>query len=115
MIKIYEYDKCTTCKNALKFLDSKKVAYKRLAIVDTPPSMAELRTMLAAQNDIKKLFNVSGQMYRELDMATRLPHLSETDALELLSKNGKLIKRPFVISDTVSLVGFKEDEWKKLF
>lgn len=116
MIKVYEYDKCSTCKNALKFLDAKKVSYKRFAIVETPPAIADLRKMLAAQqNDMKKLFNTSGQMYRELGISEKLPKMSETEALELLSKHGKLVKRPFVIGDTVALVGFKEDEWKQTF
>ncbi len=115
-MKVYEYDKCSTCKNALKFLDAKKVSYKRMPIVETPPSLGELRKMLAAQkNEIKKLFNTSGQLYREFGISEKLPSMSDDEALELLSKHGKLIKRPFVIGDNVALLGFKEDEWKKLF
>ena len=119
-MKVYEYANCSTCKKALKFLESKKVKFERIPIVDQPPSLAELKKMLeyvrAGGGDLKNLFNTSGVQYRELGMAERLKAgLSEREALELLSKNGKLIKRPFLLSAKAGLVGFKEDEWKKLF
>lgn len=65
--------------------------------------------------NLKNLFNTSGVMYRELNIAEKLTTLSESEALKLLAENGKLVKRPFVIGDNVHLIGFKEDEWKKQF
>jgi arsenate reductase len=115
-IRVYEYANCSTCKKALKFLDQKKVSYERVPIVDQPPTLAELKAMLAHQNgDLKKLFNTSGQLYRELGVSEKLPKMSEADALKLLSQHGKLVKRPFVLTGDDGLVGFKEDEWKKAF
>ncbi|MFL5813963.1 MAG: arsenate reductase family protein [Bdellovibrionia bacterium] len=115
-IRVYEYANCSTCKKALKFLDQKKVSYERVAIVDQPPTVAELKEMLAHQKgEIKKLFNTSGQLYRELGVSEKLPSMSEAEALKLLSKHGKLVKRPFVLTGEQGLVGFKEDEWKKAF
>lgn len=114
MLKVYEYDKCSTCKNALKFLDQRKVAYEKLPIVDQPPTLAELKRMLGFVGDIRKLFNTSGLVYRELKLAEKLPSMSKGDALKLLASNGKLIKRPFALSESHGLVGFKEAEWKKL-
>jgi arsenate reductase len=123
-IKVYEYSNCSTCKKALKFLDSKKVAYEKIAIVEKPPSVAELKTMLAHLNgELRKLFNTSGQVYREMGLGEKLKDMSEAEALKLLAANGKLIKRPFVLkSGAVSgalksdgAVGFQEAEWKKKF
>jgi arsenate reductase len=114
MLKVYEYDKCSTCKKALKFLDARKVAYQRLPIVDQPPTLAELKKMLAHVGDLKKLFNTSGQVYREMKLGEKLGSMSESEALRLLASNGKLIKRPFALSGDKGMVGFKEVEWKKL-
>ena len=119
MLKIYEYSKCSTCVKALKFLDSRKVDYKKIAIVDQPPSLKELKQMLAFYKDkggsLRNLFNTSGLVYKEMKLSEKLPAMSEAEALKLLSENGKLVKRPFVLSDKVHLLGFKEDEWKKIF
>lgn len=119
MLKVYEYAKCSTCVKALKFLDGKKVKYDKLPIVDKAPTQKELKEMLAALKErggsIKNLFNTSGVMYKEMKMSEKLPTLSEAEALKLLSENGKLVKRPFVIGNDTHLVGFKEDEWKQTF
>jgi len=114
--KIYEYAKCSTCRNALKFLDQRNVDYQKVAIVETPPSKAELRKMLAAQNgNIKKLFNTSGEVYREMKIGAKIESITVDEALDLLASNGKLIKRPFVITGDTGLLGFREEDWKKLF
>src|SRR5579871_6708320 len=114
-VKIYEYSKCSTCRNALKFLDRHKVAYEKVPIVETPPSKAELRKMLAFQGgNLKKLFNTSGEVYRSMKIGERLPSMPESEALDLLASNGKLIKRPFALADDKGLVGFNEEEWTKL-
>jgi arsenate reductase len=113
-IKVYEYAGCSTCKKALKFLKDRKVDFEVIPIVDRPPTVTELRAMLKHLNgELKKLFNTSGQQYRELKMSERLPGMSESEAISLLSKNGKLIKRPFVLASDWGVVGFNEAEWKK--
>jgi len=115
-VRIYEYSKCSTCRNALKFLDRAKIVYEKIPIVETPPTKAELRKMLAAQGgNVKKLFNTSGELYREMKISAKIDAMSESDALDLLAANGKLVKRPFVLVGDTGLVGFKEDEWNKLF
>jgi arsenate reductase len=117
-LKIYEYKKCSTCQNALKFLDKKGVKYETVQIVDQPPSVSELKKMLSFLKEkggtLKNLFNTSGIQYRELGIAQKfLDGMTETEALKLLSTNGKLVKRPFVLGDTDGVVGFKEPEWKQ--
>lgn len=118
-IKIYEYNKCSTCVKALKFLDAKGVKYQKLPIVDQPPTAKELKQMLefikADGGSFKNLFNTSGVQYRELNISEKIKEgLSETDALKLLAGNGKLIKRPFLLTDKTGTVGFKEEIWKKI-
>jgi arsenate reductase len=115
MIKIYSYEKCSTCKKALSWLREREVQAQVLPIVEQPPSVAELRQMLAYVGDLKKLFNTSGELYREMKMSERLPSLSQAEALELLSANGKLVKRPFLLGDGFGCVGFKEEEWSGKF
>ncbi|MGZ3698386.1 MAG: arsenate reductase family protein [Bdellovibrionota bacterium] len=114
MLKVYEYEKCSTCRKALKFLDQKKVRYEKIAIVDHPPTLAELKKMLAIVGDLRKLFNTSGLVYRELKLGEKLPGMSEAQALKLLSENGKLVKRPFALGESGGAVGFQEDQWKRL-
>lgn len=113
-LRVYQYDGCSTCKNALKFLTAKKAAFESIPIVEKPPTLAELKKMLAYYDGkLGKLFNTSGQVYREMKLGEKLSSMSESEALALLAKNGKLVKRPFVLGDGFGFVGFKEDEWKK--
>lgn len=112
-MKLYQYPKCSTCRKAVKFLKDNNIEFESHDITLTPPSIGELSLMLGFVGDKKKLFNTSGVQYRELGMKDKLPSLSDDAALTLLSKNGKLIKRPFLLSKNVGLVGFKEELWLK--
>lgn len=114
MLKFYEYDKCSTCRNARKWLDEKGVAYKRLPIRETPPSDQELKTVLAAYDgQIKPIINTSSADYRETGLKDDLPNLSEKEVFARLRATGNLVKRPFLIGEGVALAGFKEAEWKE--
>ncbi len=110
-MKLYQYPKCSTCRKAVKFLKDNAIDVELIDITETPPSLEELNQMLLVLGDRKKLFNTSGMQYRELDMKSTLPGMSDTEALALLSSNGMLIKRPFLIASSVALVGFKEELW----
>jgi arsenate reductase (glutaredoxin) len=117
-LKIYEYNNCSTCKKALKFLDSKKISYTKIPIVEQPPSLAELKQMLtflkAEGKTFKNLFNTSGIQYREQNISKKIKDgMTEAEALKLVSQNGKLIKRPFLIAAQFGGIGFQEDVWKK--
>jgi arsenate reductase len=115
-LKVYEYSNCSTCKKALKFLEARNVPYEKIGIVDQPPGIGELRQMLKhLGGDMRKLFNTSGQVYREMGLSAKLGSLTEAEALKLLSSNGKLIKRPFALGTQSGAVGFQEAEWKKKF
>ena len=112
-LKVYIYDKCSTCKKALKFLDEKGIRYIKIPIRDKPPTKGELKPMLDAnEGELRKLFNTSGMDYRQLNIKDKLPGMTENEAIALLAGNGNLIKRPFAISETTKLVGFKEPLWQ---
>jgi len=115
MLKVYIYQKCSTCRDALKWLDAHGIKHEVKAIRETPPTVAELKVALDSFNgDLRKIFNTSGMDYRALGLKDRLPDMSVNEALEMLSTHGNLVKRPFVIGDGAVLVGFKEAVWKSL-
>lgn len=113
-LKVYAYKNCDSCRRALKFLRAHAIPFDEIAIRETPPDVDELRAMLAAQaGQLRRLFNVSGGDYKAQGLAARLPELSVDAALDLLAKNGNLVKRPFVVGDGVHLVGFDEARWRE--
>jgi arsenate reductase (glutaredoxin) len=119
-IKIYKYNNCSTCQKAIKYLESKKVSFQKLPIVDQPPTAAELKKMLGYLKknggSFKNLFNTSGLQYRELKISDKIKDgMTEDEAIALLAKNGKLIKRPFLLTEDDGTVGFKQEAWKELF
>jgi arsenate reductase (glutaredoxin) len=114
-LRVYAYEKCDTCRRALKFLAAKKAAHEVIPIRAQPPTAAELRRMLGhVGGDLRKLFNTAGQDYRALDLKTRLPKLQVEEALALLASNGNLVKRPFALTQGAGAVGFREVEWDRL-
>ena len=114
-LRVYAYKNCDTCRRALKWLAAQGIAHEVLPIREQPPTKAELQTMLGQVGEIRRLFNTSGQDYRELGMKDRLPGLSEAEALALLAGNGNLIKRPFALGDDAGAVGFNEGDWARRF
>ncbi len=112
-IKVYEYARCGTCKKALKWLDAQGLAYEKIAIVDAPPTTAQHKEVMEKGGvPLKKLFNTSGQSYRQGGFKERLPQMSEEEALKALAADGKLIKRPLLIRGDIALVGFKEADYQ---
>ncbi len=111
-VVVYTYARCSTCRDAVKWLTAHRVPFQEKPIYETPPTVAELKQMLA-RNDgqVRRLFNTSGLEYKALDLKSKLPTLSETEALALLAANGKLVKRPFLLGADVGLIGFKPDAW----
>jgi len=111
---IYVYKKCSTCKAALLFLKKRGVTFTEKEICKEPPSIAELQHMLSYQNgNLKKLFNTSGLLYKEMQLKEKLQDLNVDQAFALLNQQGMLIKRPFLVGDDFGLIGFKETEWSK--
>jgi arsenate reductase len=115
-IVIYTYAGCSTCRNAVRWLRAQQIAFSEKPIRETPPTIAELRRMLAYQGgNLRRLFNSSGLEYRALGLAEKLPAMTEADALALLAGNGRLVKRPFVLGEKFGFVGFDPSGWKTAF
>lgn len=109
------YPKCTTCQKAKKFLDEKGIKYEERNIKEQNPNLDELKKWHEASGlPLKKFFNTSGMLYRSMELAKKLPTMTEEEQLELLASDGMLVKRPIIVTDNTVLVGFKESEWEKL-
>ena len=107
-----EYPKCSTCKKAKKWLDEHEIVYTDRHIVEENPSYEELKDWYQRSGlPLKKFFNTSGMLYKEMKLKDRLPAMSEEEQLKLLATNGMLIKRPLVVKEDTVLTGFKEAEW----
>ncbi|GAB1488393.1 arsenate reductase family protein [Opitutaceae bacterium] len=114
-LTVYSYSGCSTCRNAIAWLKQHAVAFAEKPIYTDPPSVPELRRMLAFQDgNLRKLFNTSGMVYRELGLAAKLPKMTEDEALALLASNGRLVKRPFALAKEIGLVGFDPKAWSVL-
>jgi arsenate reductase len=114
-VLLYTYAKCSTCRAAEKWLSGRGVKVETKPIYQTPPTVAELRRMLAFQDgNVRRLFNTSGLQYRAFGLAQKLPAMTEAAALALLASDGRLVKRPFLLGDTFGAVGFDAVAWEKL-
>lgn len=108
------YRKCSTCVKALKWLDANGVAYEERPIVEQNPTFEELKEWYQKSGlPLKKFFNTSGLLYKEMQLKDKLPGMSEEEQLKLLATDGKLVKRPLVVGDDFVLTGFKEAEWNE--
>lgn len=109
------YPKCTTCKKAAKFLDDKKIKYVSRDIKTDKPTEEELRKWIKLSGlPVKRFFNTSGMIYRELGLKDKLSDMSEDEQIKLLASDGMLVKRPILVENGQVFVGFKEKEWEKL-
>lgn len=109
---LLEYPKCTTCQKAKRWLDANNIVYTDRHIVEDNPSYDELKEWYKKSGmPLKKFFNTSGLLYKEMQLKDKLPAMSEEEQLKLLSSNGMLVKRPIIVDDGLVMTGFKETEW----
>lgn len=108
------YRKCSTCLKALKWLEDNKIEFEERPIKEQNPTYEELKAWHQMSGmPLKKFFNTSGLIYKDLGLKDKLPTMSEDEQLQLLATNGMLVKRPLVIGDGYVLTGFKEKEWEE--
>lgn len=108
------YRKCSTCLKALKWLDENGVNYEERPIVEENPTYDELKEWYGKSGmPLKKFFNTSGLLYKEMKLKDKLAEMSEEEQLQLLATNGMLVKRPLVVGEDYVLTGFKEDQWRE--
>ena len=115
-LTFYWYPKCGTCRNAKKWLDAHQLSYEEVHIVEHPPSREELQEFyLKSGLELKKFFNTSGMKYRELGIKDKMKSATDDELLELLASDGMLIKRPILTDGDRVTVGFKEEEYEKMW
>ena len=107
------YEKCGTCRKAKAWLEEKGVGYDLRPIKEQNPTAEELRGWIAVSGlPVRKFFNTSGLLYKELQLKDKLPGMTEDEMVDLLASNGMLVKRPILVGEDFVLVGFKETEWE---
>ncbi|GGA38283.1 arsenate reductase family protein [Paenibacillus physcomitrellae] len=115
-LTVYQYPKCSTCRNAVKWLQTHGHELELHHIVEAAPTAEELGRLVELSGfELKKFFNTSGEVYRGLGLKDKLPSLSREEQLKLLASNGMLIKRPIVTDGQRVTLGFKEDEFASVW
>ena len=110
-----EYPKCTTCKKAKKWLDEQGAVYTDRHIKEENPTIEELKKWHAMSGlPLKRFFNTSGNLYKELGLKDKLADMSEEEQFELLATDGMLVKRPILVTEKKAMPGFKEEVWKEM-
>ena len=109
-----QYAKCSTCQKAKKWLDENGAAYTDRPIKEQNPTADELRLWHKKSGlPLRKFFNTSGLLYKQMALKDKLPAMTEDEIIALLATDGMLVKRPLLVGDGIVLVGFKEAEWAK--
>ena len=110
--KVYCYPRCTTCKKAVKWLEENGIDYEYKHIVEETPSKEDIKKYYKESGlPLKRFFNTSGNVYKELNLKEKLAEMSEDEQFEILASNGMVLKRPLLVGKDFVLVGFKEAEW----
>jgi arsenate reductase len=111
-MQFISYPKCSTCKKAKNWLDEHHIEYSERHMVENNPSYEELKAWYEKSGlPLKRFFNTSGMLYKEMQLKDKLSSMTEEEQLKLLATNGMLVKRPMIVDDERVLVGFKETEW----
>lgn len=110
-----QYPKCTTCRKAKKFLQENNVTFNDRDITIDNPTVEELEKWINLSGlEIKKFFNTSGVLYKEMKLKDKIKDMSREEMIKLLATDGKLVKRPLLIYKDKVLVGFKEEQYKEI-
>lgn len=115
MVKVYCYSKCTTCKKALKWLAENEVEHTVIDIKEDHPDEETLRQLHGKSGlPLKRFFNTSGQLYRQMELSKKLPAMDEDEMFKILASDGMLVKRPLLVTENAVIPGFKEDSWREV-
>ncbi len=114
-ILFLEYPKCSTCRKAKQWLEENGVPFDDRHIIEDNPTAAELMEWQGRSGlPLKRFFNTSGLVYKELGLKDKLADMSDEEQFALLATDGKLVKRPLIIAENFVLVGFRPEEWERL-
>ncbi len=115
-MKVYQYEKCESCKKAIRWLKERGIEHTLLPIREKTPTRNEMLQMINAHNgEVKKLFNTSSKDYRDPEVKGKISSLTQEEIITLLRERGNLIKRPFVVGNEIALQGFKSEFWENKF
>lgn len=108
------YPKCSTCQKAKKWLDEHNLSYEERDIKTENPTAKEIEEWCKESGvPLKKFFNTSGMIYKELNLKEKLPIMTDQEQYDLLATNGMLVKRPILKKGNTILLGFKPEIWQK--
>lgn len=109
---ILHYPQCGTCRKALKWLEANGFHPEKRHIVEERPTAEELFQWIERSGlPVQKFFNTSGLIYKERGLKDVVKTAPSEELISLLAEEGKLVKRPLLVTDDKVLVGFKEEEW----
>lgn len=115
-MEFINYSKCSTCKKAKNYLDKYNISYIDRQIKENNPTFNEIKKWIDKYDiNIKKLFNTSGILYREMNLKDKLNNMTEDEMISTLASDGMLVKRPIIVGEDIILIGFKEKEWNEYF
>ena len=107
------YPKCSTCRKAQKWLDDNGIGYDYRDIKLDNPSAEELAAWIKASGlPVRKFFNTSGMLYKDMQLKDKLPAMTDEEMIALLATDGMLVKRPLLVNGDTVLAGFREPEWQ---
>lgn len=113
-MKLIQYEKCSTCKKAVNWLKDHNITYENRPIKEQNPTKEELAAWHKMSGlPLKRFFNTSGNLYKELQLKDKLPGMTQEEQLVLLATDGMLVKRPLLVGEDFVLVGFREKEWEE--
>lgn len=111
-MKVYGIHTCGTYKKAIKWFTEHNIDFKDIDLRKTPPSKDQIGEYHKLSGlDIKKFFNTSGKLYRELQIKDKYKDMSHDEIYQLLEDFPMLIKRPLVVDGNYVRTGFKEEEY----
>lgn len=115
MLLFVNYPRCTTCQKAAKWLKAQGKEYEDRNIKEDNPTEEELKKWIPLSGlPVKRFFNTSGMLYREMGLKEKLAEMTEEEQIKLLASDGMLVKRPLLVSENRVLVGFKEAQWESM-
>ena len=107
------YERCSTCRKAKKWLEENSIPFQERPIREQNPTADELLAWQRKSSlPLRKFFNTSGMLYREMKLSEKLPGMTEENMLSLLAADGMLVKRPLLVSDQAVIPGFREKDWE---